>query len=398
MINSATGLRELAYVAKVREIRPIEGKDRVECAVVNGWTIMVKKGDFKVGDLGVYFEVDSQVPEKEPFMFLAQKHFKIKIQKYGKFYSQGLLMPLPNFPELTDVKEGDFLTEKLGVVYNTAEDRQRKSGKPKDKYQPMLQRYSLLFKKPIIRQIIKTKWGKKLFFFFIGKKVADSKKFPKHFPYIKVTDEERCENIPGICGSTRSWVKTLKIDGTSTTFILERKKHNKFEFYVCSRQVRQLKPTQKTYFEDVDNVYWEMANKYNIEAVLKDLLIHHPEWDYVCLQGETAGPQLQGNPHKLPERRFYGFNFIESQTGRWGTVAAKNLFDWYGISWVPVIDTDYHIPNDFEEFKLSADGQIELDDASGLREGYVYRSQDGKESFKNVSRVYQVKVMGKHFN
>lgn len=395
MINSATGLRELAYVAKVREIRPVEGKDRVECAVVNGWTIMVKKGDFKVGDLGIYFEVDSQVPEKEPFMFLAQKHFKIKIQKYGKFYSQGLLMPLSSFPELGEVEEGDFLTEKLGVTYNTLDDRKRK-GQLKDKYQPMLQRYSKLFKKPIIRKIIKTKAGKEFFYQLLGKKAIKSKKFPTQFPYVKITDEERCENLPHICEDTRPWIKTLKIDGTSTTFILERKGRKRYEFYVCSRQVRQLKPSQKTY-HDI-NVYWEMAFKYDIENVLKDILEHHPEWSYVCLQGETAGPQLQGNPHKLPERRFYGFNFIDSESGRWSTLAAKALFGRYGINWVPVIDTDYHIPNDFEEFKLSADGEIELDDASGLREGYVYRSQDGKESFKNVSRVYQVKVMGKHFN
>lgn len=398
MINQATGLRELAYVARVNNIKPIEGKDRVECAVVGNWETMVKKGEFNVGDLGVYFEVDSQVPEKEPYMFLAAKHFKIKIQKYGKFYSQGLLLPLSLFPELKDVQEGTFLTQQLGVTYNTVEDRKRKSGNHlKDKYQPMLQRYATFFKKPIIRKIIKTKFGKALFYQLIGKKVLNNKKFPTHFPYIRITDEERCENIPHICEDKRSWVKTLKIDGTSTTFILERKKFNRFEFYVCSRQVRQLRPSQKTYFDDVENVYWEMAKKYNIEKVLKSLLLAHPNWSYVCLQGETAGPQLQGNPHHLPERRFYGFNFIESETGRWGTLEAKQLLTEHGILWVPVVDSDYRLPNSFEEFKLSADGQIELPDASGLREGYVYRSTDGKTSFKNVSRVYQVKVMGKHF-
>lgn len=394
MLNEK-GIRELAYIAKVKQIKPIEGKDRVECAVVNGWEVMVKKGEFQVDDLGVYFEVDSQVPEKEPFMFLAQKHFKIKIQKYGKFYSQGLLMPLSYFPELKNANEGDFLTEKLGVIYNTSEDRKRKNG-IKNKYQYMIQRYNKFFKTHFAKSLMKTKFGKELLYQLLGKRIIKSKKFPTHFPYVKITDEERCENIPDICKSTQPWVKTLKIDGTSTTFILERKNFNRFEFYVCSRQVRQLKPNQKTY-HNIDNVYWEMAFKYHIKEVLTDILKHHPEWNYVCLQGETAGPNIQGNPHGLPERCFYGFNFIDSENGRWSTQAASALFGKYGIHWVPIISTDYRIPNNFEEFKKSADGEIELTDGAGLREGYVYRSQNGYQSFKNVSRVYQLKVMGKKF-
>ena len=78
--------RELAYVVKVDEIRPIEGADRVEVAIVNGWHIMVRKDQFKPGDLAVYFEIDSKVPAEEPFMFLEPKHFKIKTQKWYFYY------------------------------------------------------------------------------------------------------------------------------------------------------------------------------------------------------------------------------------------------------------------------------------------------------------------------
>ena len=86
--------RELAYVVKINEIKPIEGADRVEIAVVNGWRIMVRKDQFQPGDLAIYFQIDSKVPEKEPFMFLENKHFKVKTQKYfkGTVISQGLLM------------------------------------------------------------------------------------------------------------------------------------------------------------------------------------------------------------------------------------------------------------------------------------------------------------------
>ena len=101
MINPKTKQRELCYVAKVDEIRPIPGRDRVECAVIGGWTIMVRKNQFKPGDLGIYFEIDSQVPAKAPFEFLEAKHYKIKTQKYktpdGQFWSQGLLMSADDF-------------------------------------------------------------------------------------------------------------------------------------------------------------------------------------------------------------------------------------------------------------------------------------------------------------
>lgn len=96
------GERQLCYVVKVDEIRPIEGRDRVECAVVGGWTCMVPKSQFKAGDLGIYFEIDSKVDTSKPyFEFLAKRNGKIKTQKFkagdGHFYSQGLLMAASDF-------------------------------------------------------------------------------------------------------------------------------------------------------------------------------------------------------------------------------------------------------------------------------------------------------------
>ena len=70
------GNRQLAYVVAIDEIRPIEGYDRVEYARVGGWWVIVRKDQFKVGDLAIYIEVDSKVPEKEPFMFLEKRNFK----------------------------------------------------------------------------------------------------------------------------------------------------------------------------------------------------------------------------------------------------------------------------------------------------------------------------------
>ena len=85
--------RELAYVVTVDAVTPIEGYDRVE-------TIVVGKGEFKAGDPAIYFEIDSKLPEVEPFInmeFLAKKRYKIKTQKMCRSLSQGLLMSAANF-------------------------------------------------------------------------------------------------------------------------------------------------------------------------------------------------------------------------------------------------------------------------------------------------------------
>ena len=124
------------------------------------------------------------------------------------------------------------------------------------------------------------------------------------------------------------------------------------------------------------------------------MLKQHPEWTYVALQGETAGVgedggKIQGDLHNFGELRFFGYNFIDSIKGRWGSVEARDLTSKYGIEWVPIVDEHYILPDNFEEFKLSADGPCEAPGASGIREGYVYRNiEDPNISFKNVSRNY----------
>ena len=86
MLN-AKGERELAYAVGIDAIEPIVGSDNCECAVVNGWNILVKKNEFKPGDIAVYFEIDAKVdPENPAFAFLEKKHYAIKTQKYTFFH------------------------------------------------------------------------------------------------------------------------------------------------------------------------------------------------------------------------------------------------------------------------------------------------------------------------
>ena len=105
------GKRALAYIVTVDEVTSLDGYDRVEYARTNGWWCVVKKDELHIGDKAVYFEVDSKVPETdERFAFLAAKHYKIKTQKMCKVYSQGLLLPLKSFPELSNANVGDDVT------------------------------------------------------------------------------------------------------------------------------------------------------------------------------------------------------------------------------------------------------------------------------------------------
>ncbi len=411
MLNPDTNERELAYIVRIDNIEPIEGSDNCECAVVGGWRIMVRKGTFKAGDYAVYFEIDSKLPETEPFMFLAAKHFKVKTQRYtfggkGNFISQGLIMSLNDFLSIDNppewavsaqkqINEGKdvehkFLTSIIGVSYALEEDNKRKTA-PADKYKKMTQRKPNIFKQPWAKWMMRRRWGKKIMFFFFGRKEDKNTAFPTHFPFVKKTDQDRCENMTWVLQDKVPYIKTQKCDGSSATYILERKKFGKFEFYVCSRNVRQLTPVQKTFYND--NYYWEVAIKYDIENKLKNFLKERPYLDYVCWQGEICSPNIQGNPHHLKETHFYCFHMIDSQIGKYDIREAKKVWDYYNMESVPIVDENYILPDDFEQFKLDADGNYDPSVCEGNencpREGFVYyKTTEPNFSFKNVSREY----------
>ena len=383
--------RALAYVVTIDEIRPIEGYDRVEYARTNGWGVIINKADnLSVGDKCVYFEVDSKVnPLDERFAFLEKRDYRIKTIKMCKVYSQGLLIPLSTFPELGDLDVNTDVTDALKVVYYVAADNERKANTPDPnaKYKSMAARHSKLAKHKWFRWLMKRGWGRKLLFALFGKKKDTPKGWPTHFPFIHKTDEERCENLPQMLGYDKPLVVTEKLDGTSTTFILERKGRKKFEFYVLSRNVRQRDEKQSCYHDH--NIYWDMAFKYNVENVLKDILTLRPNLKYVCIQGESVG-SVQDNPLKLAEDDFYAFNFIDSEIGRWASPAGAELMEKYGIKWVPILDTNFMMPNDMEEFKQMATAKSAVNPAV-MREGIVLRDPTTDFSFKNVSREYLLK-------
>lgn len=277
----------------------------------------------------------------------------------------------------------------MKITYSSQEDIKRKSNgvDPEAKYKAMANRKPNLFKKPVMRKIMQYSLGRRIVFLLFGRKKDNPKKFPE---WIVKTDETRIENVPFYLQSTDKWIKTEKCDGTSCTYAVDRSKkgENKFDFIVCSRNVRQADKDQACYHDS--NIYWELADKYGIEKILTDFAIKN-NYNRVVLQGEGVG-SVQGNPYKLNENALYVFNLI-IDGARVGTVEMADFCKTHNLTSVPIIDTEYVLPKTMEEMKLEADGFSELN-PKVKREGFVYRSLDGKCSFKNVSREYLLKHNG----
>lgn len=392
MLN-AKGNRELAYVVAIDEIRPIEGYDRVEHARVGGWWVIVRKDQFKVGDLAIYIEVDSRVPEQEPFLFLDKRGFKVKTIKMCKVISQGLLMSPEDFNwSAEDIQVGDFLTEKLGITYADAEDNKRKANSV-DKYKKMAQRNGKLFSKQPFRWLMKRDWGKKLLFVFFGRKKDRKSGWPV---WVVKTDEERCQNMPWLFPGNpdEEFFATEKIDGTSSTFTM-RGKGRKREFYVCSRNVVFDKPDKNCYYDT--NVYLEMAEKYNIKEVLTSILdLYKGELDFITIQGETYGAGVQKRDYGLDGHDFQAFNVILGyRNGEVKRLNPKEMTEFlanYKIPCVAIVDEHFKIPATCDELLAAAGGASHID--GGMREGLVFRSYDGVKSFKAVDNGFLLKYHG----
>lgn len=406
MLNAKTGERELCYLVIVNKIESILGYDRIELAHIDGWTVVVGKGEFKAGDIAIYFEIDSKLPEEPPFSdskFIISKHYKIETQRMckGQVYSQGLLMSISQFGweqkedsvynpvKKTFHKLNDnsrFLTKELNITYASPKDNKRKRNSF-DKYKRMEQRHPKLFKHQIIQRIMKTKVGKEILFFLFGKKKDKKGAFPS---FVKKTDEERIENMTFLLKDKSPWIATEKIDGSSTTFAIKRGRFpfSKNTIYICSRNVLFDNPNAHCYYDS--NIYFEMAEKYNIKVVLNQILKDLPKEKWIYIQGETYGANVQKRDYSTPLRDFRAFNLVTSTQGRWNTLDMRDFLIKYHIESIPVLNENYILPDTIEELRKYVDSQPSLIDGK-MREGIVFRSLDGSNSFKCVSPMYLIK-------
>jgi hypothetical protein len=362
-------MRQLASIQKIVAINPIEGADKIEVAQVLGWQcVIAKKDNFKVGDLVVYFEVDSILPEKPEFEFLRERKFRIKTIRLRKQISQGLVMPL-SILSPGNYKEGDDVTSIVGV---------RKYDPEGDVEQKLAEERAKSSKNRVIKFLAQFSWFRRVLSFFPPKKMG----FPK---FIKKTDEERIQLFPGICQKEMgtSFILTEKLDGQSGTYFLVRNKPRflwfgqDYVFGVCSRNLYLPKPDNSS--------YWTIAHKYNLRSVLFNLIGNH---DFVAIQGEIVGEGIQGNKYQIGGHDFYAFNLIYPQ-GRINSVDAANTLAQFGLKFVPILDVN---------FRLKPTVQENVDIARGIsllknvpREGVVVRNYDKDISFKIINPDFLLK-------
>lgn len=358
--------RKLAHIEKIEWIKPIEGKDRIVLAGILGWTVIVQKSDFNEGDAVVFCEIDSVFPEKPEFEFLRKKDFRIKTMKMSGVLSQGICFPLSILPQDGTYHIGDDVTDILGIKqYEPTMDKESTPSTTKKGSQARYPKFLMRFK-----------WFRNL---------VCTKKEKKGFPdFVSKTDETRIQNAPFYLDLDCKWVATEKVDGQSGTFTLRRVRNRslfrkeKFDFAVCSRNLRL--------WNEDNSSYWSVAKKYDIEQVLKEL-IGDNEW--IAIQGECVAPNVQGNKYKVNEPDLYVFNVI-TPNGRMGSIEAAELMETYGLQFVPIISKEIPIKGMSVDAILDyATGKSQLYDT--LREGIVFRSTDGKNSFKAVSPDFLIK-------
>ena len=332
--------RKLASIRKISNLLQIEGADNIELAIVDGWKVVVAKNvGHKVGDLVVYCEVDSFLPIKPEYEFLRkssfkkmgnQEGFRLKTIKLRGQVSQGLILPLRevSIPNKYFLFEGMDITKELDIV----------------KYEP-----------PIPAEL--------------------AGKIKGLFPsFIPKTDEERIQNLSKEFDQWKSskdkeFYVTEKLDGSSATFYIKDG-----VFGVCSRNLELL--------ETDSNTFWKYAREVDLEGKMSKLGRN------ISLQGELIGEGIQGNPYNIKGHSVRFFNGFDIDKYEYLELSSlRYITDLFGVEMVPVLNTDFDLPESIDDLITFADGKSKLN-PSFDREGVVIRSKDKSVSFKVISNKF----------
>lgn len=374
-------MRKLASIQRIVNIEQIEGADKIEKLTVLGWHIVASKAEnHKVGDLICYIEPDSRVPEIPMFEFLKDRKYIVKTIKLRKQVSQGLVIPLRELEKnfninISKLKEGQDVTSILGITKYDPEG---------EKEQKLAEQEMAKVKSPIRKFLMRYKWYRKIYTqLFTSKKGG----FPQ---WIKKTDEDRLQTMPDEFYSiindpneTIFFDSTEKIDGQSATYFIEKTKKlglfNKYEFGVCSRNLRLKTPNNSS--------YWTVERQYNIEEVLIDLLKKYKA-NRIVLQGEIAGEGIQKNKYNIKGYKFFAFNLIiDGKKHR--TIEIQNILKPYNINTVPILDTGCELLDTIDKMVEDAEGKSTLYKTE--REGKVWRDIDNNISFKVINPKFLLK-------
>jgi RNA ligase (TIGR02306 family) len=312
-------MRSLVTIQKVKEITPIPDSDFLELVHVMGWQCVVKKGEFKAADMGVYYEVDSFLPLDERYEFLRAssfrdnvdngKGFRIRTLKMRGQLSQGLFLPLEKFPELEGLSEGADVTEKLNVKKWYIPETANAGGT------------------------------------IIGER-------PHGIP---ASDEIRIQSALELLEELKGkpYYITTKMDGTSgIVYYIDGK------IGCCSRN-KEIK-------DEESSLYWTPVYKYGLKEKLAKLGRN------IVITGEICGPGIQKNRLRLTDIDWYVFDVKDWDTGKYFPYdEAVKLCAELGLLTVPLEERGEQFDYSLETLLEKARGKY----PSGLdKEGIVVRS------------------------
>jgi RNA ligase (TIGR02306 family) len=371
--------RKLASIRKVKEIFPIEGADVIEVAVVDGWKVVTKKGEYKPGDLCVYCEIDSFLPIREEFEFLrkssfkkmgGQEGFRLKTIRLRGQVSQGLLLPL-------SVLEGPD-EMKIGISPQPHGDQVQLG--PYDD--------ALVIEEgaDVSNHLGIVKWEPPIPAELAGKVKG---LFPS---FIRKTDEERVQNLArnyagwGLSSQHQFYVAE-KLDGSSATYYF-----NDGVFGVCSRNLELAEPEEFVPGTVLgsdgierpkqENTFWKVARELDLSTKLAAVGYN------ICLQGELIGEGIQGNPYKIKGQTVKFFNAFNIDTQEYlGLRDFVAIITLLGLDHVPILDAPFQLPETVDEMLKYAEGYSYLNPQT-QREGVVVRSLDRTISFKAISNQF----------
>lgn len=368
--------RKLASIRRIADIQPIDGADAIEVATIDGWKVVVKKGEFTIGDLAVYIEIDSWVPNElapflskghEPREYNGVKGERLRTIKLRGQVSQGLLLGLPQqgytgvAPDGTryyvdspmDV-EGFDVTEHLGIQKWEAPIPAQLQGQVAGMFPTSL--------------IPKTDQER------IQNCFGEIQKRSKRFVTEKVwnVETQTLEEHPVVVPEDfkePTYEVTLKLDGSSCTIF-----RWEGELRVCSRNL-ELKIND----ENKDNTFVAMALKIGDRIP-----------DGFAFQGELMGPGIQGNREGFTEHEFFVFDVFNIFTHLYASpIVRRDVCNTLSLKHVPVLGTDWTTPQSVEEGLALAEG---LSINHKIREGLVWKcNEDPSFSFKTISNAFLLK-------
>jgi hypothetical protein len=350
----------LASAQRILSLDLIEGADLIQKATCLGWQVVVKKGEFQVGELVCYVQIDTVMPDKPEFEFLRERSFRVRTIKLRKTLSQGLIIPLPK----GNWKEGDDLTEVVGVKkYEKVDNNPQVEERPR---MPKVwyKKWVYLFKYNILYKLFPS----------LQKKMRSP--FPKNL--VPITDEERIQNIPHVLQqyAGKKFVLSYKLDGSSIT-IIHQKVLGKSRFRICSRRFE---------LHDTKNDWHKVFNETNFQdEVLK--LVNHFGTNDIIVQGEAIG-KFNGNYHNLQREQIRLFNiYVDgerlNQMDFVNTCAANNIPHCPVYKIVELNHTLEDVLK-MSEIKDVLNPNVEA-------EGLVWRCVDGSLSFKAINNKFLLK-------